>query len=325
MALVAGLQQALTDAQNAQKISKAKLLFPFGSTQATRRYECIVNALKEMDGAQIIKPKGSPHELVVLGDNLIYPFRYAKDGNVPIQRARVTEKKVSGLIAELFALYGPEPQPSLFDQSGDNPEAASEPARTTLTDQPRLVLLAYASNERTGVLNVWLGEGDLGPRGHVGWLPGRHQRLPLTWLGSDGDECHGLSGPVWPVPGPRPTGASASPEASPRFDDGVMPAVPLTARAPVERVTAISSRRPQSERHRSRGPMTWTGKQLSLLPGDADADPSDRAPTPGAVARAFDAARLTQARHLAGKTKEGRRGGRRSDCGRGRAIRVRRD
>lgn len=45
---------------------------------------------------------------------------------------------------------------------------------------------------------------------------------------------------------------------------------------------------------------------LSLLPGTA-ADgvvPTDPAPTPGAVARAFDAARLTQARHLAGMTKK---------------------
>ena len=64
-ALVGALHQALTDAQDAQKISKAKLLFPFGSTQATRRYECVVNALKELDGVQIIKPKGAPLSLTV--------------------------------------------------------------------------------------------------------------------------------------------------------------------------------------------------------------------------------------------------------------------
>ena len=46
--------------------------------------------------------------------------------------------------------------------------------------------------------------------------------------------------------------------------------------------------------------MKRTGSQLSLLPGgETDADPA-----PGAVARVFDAARLTQARHLAGKTKK---------------------
>ncbi|WP_433458502.1 ImmA/IrrE family metallo-endopeptidase [Micromonospora sp. CA-248212] len=50
--------------------------------------------------------------------------------------------------------------------------------------------------------------------------------------------------------------------------------------------------------------MTRTVNQLSLLPGTAGADPRDAAPAPGAVARAFDAARLTQARHLAGKTKK---------------------
>ncbi|MEU8024689.1 XRE family transcriptional regulator [Micromonospora haikouensis] len=50
--------------------------------------------------------------------------------------------------------------------------------------------------------------------------------------------------------------------------------------------------------------MTRTVNQLSLLPGTAGADPTEAAPSPGAVARAFDAARLTQARHLAGKTKK---------------------
>jgi Zn-dependent peptidase ImmA (M78 family)/transcriptional regulator with XRE-family HTH domain len=50
--------------------------------------------------------------------------------------------------------------------------------------------------------------------------------------------------------------------------------------------------------------MTRTSKHLSLLPGATGANPTDPAPTPGAVARAFDAARLTQARHLVGKTKK---------------------
>ncbi len=239
-ALVGALHQALTDAQDAQKISKAKLLFPFGSTQATRRYECIVDALKQMDGVQIIKPKGSPHELVVLNGNLIYPFRYAKDGNLPIQRARVTERKISGLIAELFAFYGPEPrQPSLFDQAGeDTEETERESALTTLPEDTRLALLAYASNDRAGVLNVWLGEGELGPRGRVQWLPGRYEQLPLVWPGSGGADGHGMSDPLGPIPGPRltgPAGSAASSVVGPRFDDGVMPTVELTARAPVER------------------------------------------------------------------------------------------
>jgi len=242
VALVDALHQALTDARDAQKISKAKLLFPFGSTQATRRYECIVDALKEMDGAQLIKPKGSPHKLVLLNGNLIYPFRYAKDGSVPIQRARVTEEKVSGLVAELFAFYGPEQQqPSLFDPSGDDAaETDRVPVLTALPEGTRLALLAYASNDRAGVLNAWLGEGELGLRGHVHWLPGRYQQLPLGWPASGGGESRGYgpSGPFGPLPGPRPSdpaGPTASPTAGSRFDDGAMPAVPLTTRASVER------------------------------------------------------------------------------------------
>jgi len=82
---------------------------------------------------------------------------------VPIQRARVTEEKVSGLVAELFAFYGPEQQqPSLFDPSGDDAaETDRVPVLTALPEGTRLALLAYASNDRAGVLNAWLGEGEL--------------------------------------------------------------------------------------------------------------------------------------------------------------------
>ncbi|MFI5950397.1 hypothetical protein ACIA8B_22805 [Micromonospora chalcea] len=254
-ALVGALQQALTDAQNAHKEGKSKKLFTFGSTQATRRYECIVEALKEMNGVQTIKPKGSPHELVVLDGNLIYPFRYAKDSSTPIRRARVTEKKVSGLIAELFTFYGPESQqPSLFDPADDDTEgdAAEErtPVLTTLPEGTRLALLAYASNDRSGVLNAWLGEGELGHRGRVQWL--RVEQLPLTAPDSRSGEGrgHGPSGPPGQVPGPRlsgPAGSAGSAAAAPRFDDGAMPAVPLTARSPVERANTDQFP-PQTER-----------------------------------------------------------------------------
>ncbi len=50
--------------------------------------------------------------------------------------------------------------------------------------------------------------------------------------------------------------------------------------------------------------MARNSNQLSLLPRAARTDSPDAAPSPGAVARAFDAARLTQARHLAGRTKK---------------------
>lgn len=40
-----------------------------------------------------------------------------------IHRARVSDRKISGLIAELFERFGPEPtQGILFDQDGDESE-----------------------------------------------------------------------------------------------------------------------------------------------------------------------------------------------------------
>lgn len=236
-AVVDALHTALADAQDAQKVSKSKKLFTFGVAQASRRYECIVEALKQMEGAEIVKPKGSPHELVVLDGNLLYPFRYAKVDNVPIQRARVADRKISALIMELFQRFGPEPsheQPLLFNHDGDDSEPVTSVALTRVPEGTRLVLIAYASNDRAGVLNAWWGEGELAERGHVRWLPGQYEQLPLDLPISAGGEGRGggPSRPLGPIPGPRLAGPAPS---GPRFDDGAMPAVPLTARAPVER------------------------------------------------------------------------------------------
>ena len=237
-AVVDALHAALADAQDAQKVSKSRLLFTFGVTQAARRYECIVDALKQMDGAEVVKPKGSPHELVLLEGNLIYPFRYAKADNVPIQRARVSDRKISGLIAELFERFGPEPvQSPLFGQDGDESEPSERQlALTRVPEGTKLVLISYASNDRAGVLNAWWGEGELGDRGYVRWLPGHYEQLPLNAADAGGGtgRGYGPTGPLGPVPGPRLTGPAGAPATGPRFDDGDMPAVPLSARAPVE-------------------------------------------------------------------------------------------
>ena len=94
------------------------------------------------------------------------------------------------------------------------------------------------------------GLGALGHRGHVQWL--RVEQLPLTAPDSRGGEGrgHGPSGPLGPVPGPRlsdPAGSAGSAAAGQRFDDGAMPTVPLTARAPVERANTDQFP-PQTER-----------------------------------------------------------------------------
>jgi hypothetical protein len=231
-AVVNALHGAVADAQDAQKVSKSRLLFPFGVTQAARRYECIVDALAQMDGAQVVKPKGSPHELVLLEGNLLYPFRYAKKENVPVQRARISDRKISALIREMFERFGPEPsQPGLFEH-GDDPDPDRQLVLTSVPEGTRLVLIAYASNDRAGVINAWWGEAELVDR-DVRWLPGRYEQLPLAAANASGK---GVTAPLTSVPGPRLTGAASGvAEASPRFDDGAMPAVPLAARAPIER------------------------------------------------------------------------------------------
>jgi hypothetical protein len=60
------------------------------------------------------------------------------------------------------------------------------------------------------------GEGLLADRGYVRWLPGRYEQLPLDPPVSGGGDGrgHGPSGPLFPVPGPRPIGPAVAARGS---------------------------------------------------------------------------------------------------------------
>lgn len=229
-AVVQALQAALIDAQDAQKVGKSNLLYPFGWTLAVRRYERITEALADMDGVELIKPPGSPHHLVLFNGNLLYPFRYAKDGNVPLQQARVTDRQVSGLTAELFQRFGPEAsQQALPLTLFDDDEASLDTLRPALAELPpdtRLILIAFAANDRVGLINARWGEAELlDGKGHVRWLSGCYEDLPVSV-----PTAVPSAGPLASVPQPRLPHDTGS-----RFDNGAMPAVPLTSRTAVER------------------------------------------------------------------------------------------
>ncbi|MEU4161699.1 hypothetical protein [Actinoplanes sp. NPDC026670] len=232
-AVVEALREAVTDAQDAHKEGKSDRLYTFGWTLAVRKYERLVETLCDMDDVQLVRPAGSPHNLVLFGDNLLYPFRYAKDGATALSEARVTDGRVSAMVAELFQRFGPEPthlaEPFPLFTTEPEPEPGADDAefRSALDKLPpttKLILIAFACNERTGLIDAAWGEGELvDGAGHLRWIPGCYEPLPAATA---------MAGSGGIVPLPRAVG---EPDADTRFDNGTMPTVPLSARPPIER------------------------------------------------------------------------------------------
>jgi hypothetical protein len=231
-AVVQALHATVTDAQDAHKEGKSDKLYTFGWTLAVRKYERLVEALRDMDDLDLVRPPGSPHNLVLFGENLFYPFRYAKDGATPLGEARVTDGKVSAMVAELFQRFGPEPAHQevtfpLFDPEPGPDDDEFRSALDRIPPQTKLILIAFACNERSGLVDAAWGEGELvDSTGHLRWLPGCYEPLPIAAA---------AAGSPTSIPQPRAVSDTAG---DTRFDTGAMPTVPLTARPRVERANS---------------------------------------------------------------------------------------
>jgi hypothetical protein len=222
-ALAQALVEAMNDAQDAQRSSRSDKQYAYGSTLMARRYETIVAMLGSRSDVQVIKPHASPHELTVVDGNLLFPFRYSKDGRTPIGEARISDRRVSGLIRELFRRFSPEPtyeQEALELFADEEAELAPlRPALAELPDDTHLVLVAYAGNAQAGLFNVYWGEAELIDEfGRIRWI--HHEPLPLL-VPSAYSGRHLVA-----------TGYAEEDPAA-RFDE--VPGVPMTTRSPIER------------------------------------------------------------------------------------------
>ncbi|WP_440098245.1 hypothetical protein [Streptosporangium sp. H16] len=249
--LAASLLEAMGNAQDAQSSGHSDKRYTYGFTMMARRYEAIAEGLRDEPGFQLVRPHGSPHHLVVLGGNLLLPFRYAEDDRTPISEARVSDGRISSLVRELFDRFGPatsyrqeeldlalgeesaQPAQEELDLSaGADGPATVRPALTGLPGDTRLVPVAYAGNAQAGLLRLYWGEAELIDEfGRIRWL--HHEPIPLP-AASPG-AVRGL----W----------TADPGAASRFDDGLVPALALSTRSPAERksgkIFPVSSEAPE--------------------------------------------------------------------------------
>jgi len=132
----------------------------YGGTLWLIQHEELVGRAGVLDGARVIKPRHSRYPLVVINGVVMYPVRYASDGT-PVEDARLREP-VPELRRALFGTLAPalaavQRQGTLaFDGEEDHLKDA-EVAREALTQfapYARLVVIAYASNPRGGILNA---------------------------------------------------------------------------------------------------------------------------------------------------------------------------
>jgi hypothetical protein len=177
-----GVVQALAAAQRAglaaQDASGLRARYPYGSTWPAR-YQFLVDALRDIPGAEVIRPPGAGYRLVVINGCLLVPFLHAKTlTEPPISQARVP----SALLRELTAAAVPPPREPLTlfpsDLEAESGAAAGGRPVSAISPDTVVVYIAFVANaDSAGLLAAWWGIPRAQDQyGRLIWSP---DRLPL--------------------------------------------------------------------------------------------------------------------------------------------------
>jgi hypothetical protein len=187
-----------------------------------------------IEGFRVIRPKGARYELAVIGETVLYPWRYADETRRSLEDARM---ELSEVRRNLLALAEEPVAAQLsFDEAhldAGELDAAYEEDRQALLQLAAgvgLVTIAYASNPHAGILHIEWGEARQADEdGHLVWK--YREPLPLTVTGEGGDTVDIGAADV----GEAALGAAPEPvpETVPRFDDAPLREPALTSRPPL--------------------------------------------------------------------------------------------
>ncbi|MFI5906523.1 hypothetical protein [Dactylosporangium sp. NPDC051541] len=138
------------------------------------QYEELVRLLRGRDGVEVFHPHGSAVQLVLVGDYLLVPYRYAEDLATSLTDPRNQPNKTC---VELLGRYGepaPDAQPTLSDSLFPRPDG--EPRTPDDAAPAGVVFVVFAANEQAGLLRAGLAVGALQGDGtvrwpHIEWLP----------------------------------------------------------------------------------------------------------------------------------------------------------
>jgi hypothetical protein len=219
-----GIGWALRDMQENASASHKEAAVSSTQIHGVARYrgsfERVAEELKDLPGAQLVKPNGFQFELVRIGDGLIFPFCFSKK-DVSARKAKI--QNVWSVIRELFAFAPPSAQADLFGEYAFDPTAVElRPRLAALPPETRLVLVPFACNA-DGLLKPYWGVASLADESGT-----------LEWI-------------VDPEPLPVPNSTTAKPTipAQPvsqpaSFNGGNEPEVALSARSASDRMLEVS-------------------------------------------------------------------------------------
>jgi len=149
-----------------------------GHTFGTNRWRFCVGALKDKEHLAEVLPEAKPLRvrstfMLAVDGAVLYPVCYADDSTTDVREMKV---RASQIRQELFAAYGklaPQVQTALQISEGIDGQEWTidelDEAPEELPDQPKMLLLAYASNREGGLLKCYVGEAMLDAEGSVKW------------------------------------------------------------------------------------------------------------------------------------------------------------
>ncbi|MFI0453700.1 hypothetical protein [Actinomadura sp. 6N118] len=219
------------------------------------QHEELVARLRYLERARVFKPKGARYELVIIGNVVVYPWRYGDGTRVPLEYARM---RLSDVRRALLALAETEAPEQLALESAEVPDdelntdrAQARADLRELAASVRVVFVAYASNPRAGILNIeWGDPARADDDGHLTWT--YHEALPVAAEPEAGD-APGDAGGMPAIP-PRPVGpAGGAGSASRRFDDAPLLEPDLSSKSPLTEV--------DSEQQKTKPTETGTDEQ----------------------------------------------------------------
>ncbi|HET9655027.1 MAG TPA: hypothetical protein VFP72_06720 [Kineosporiaceae bacterium] len=182
-AVIEGILVAHEDAVAAQGASGTKKKDPYGHTMKNRQYEAVVEAARDIPGVRALRPRGAFFELVTVPETgtVLYPWRYATDGSVPRETARM---RTSGFRVDLLGSAAPLDHQLTIDEAGLDLEELEarlleeQAVLEELKKSLRVVLVGYASTT-SRLLDLGWGEAALADQ--HGTLDWRHwESLPFA-------------------------------------------------------------------------------------------------------------------------------------------------
>ncbi|TFE57119.1 hypothetical protein E3E14_02955 [Streptomyces sp. ICN441] len=151
------LVRAHARARSGHEGVQTQTLEAYGHGLYAAQYEELEVGLASLPAVAPVRIQG--RTLMVLGDHVIYPFRYAKK-DVPVTAARL--RRATGFRADLIRRHGAEPTQQAFDLGLDElDEPEPHPDLALLSEDTKLVLVAYACSMTQGVMRIEWGSAEL--------------------------------------------------------------------------------------------------------------------------------------------------------------------